>query len=119
MYLLSAKYFNIQVFSAQAVAKDLVNGSTEGYYGISTGLDGWLLKQLHPGMSPANHSFEVLQQLLFAPLCRYCSVQHCICTVFYILHYTLYFYHTTCRHDVPLLAGWAFCTRFFLSIIFS
>lgn len=64
----------LQVFSAQAVAKDLVNYSTEGYYGISTGLDGWLLKQLHPGMSPANHCVEVLQQVLFAPLCRLVAV---------------------------------------------
>lgn len=64
----------MQVFSAQAVAKDLVDGSTEGYYGVSTGLDGWLLKQLHPGMSPANHTWEVLQQVLFGPLCRLVAV---------------------------------------------
>jgi len=48
-----------QVFSAQRVAYDLVHYSNEGYFGISTGLDGWLLKQLHPGMSPANHLLEV------------------------------------------------------------
>jgi hypothetical protein len=48
------------VYSAQAVARDLVHYSTQGYFGISTGLDGWLLKQLHPGMSPVNHALEVI-----------------------------------------------------------
>uniref|UniRef100_A0A7S3ME75 3-dehydrosphinganine reductase n=1 Tax=Spumella elongata TaxID=89044 RepID=A0A7S3ME75_9STRA len=62
------------VFSAQRVAHDLVHYSNEGYFGISTGLDGWLLKQLHPGMSPANHLLEVIQQIVFAPLCRLIAV---------------------------------------------
>jgi 3-dehydrosphinganine reductase len=51
-----------------------VHYSTLGYYGISTGLDGWLLKQLHPGMSPVNDLCEVLQQVLFAPLARVVAV---------------------------------------------
>ena len=49
-----------------------------GYFGISTGLDGWLLKQLHPGMSPVNNIWEVIQQVLFGPLCR-------IIAIFYLL----------------------------------
>mmetsp|Transcript_64155 Transcript_64155/g.126253 ORF Transcript_64155/g.126253 Transcript_64155/m.126253 type:complete len:339 (-) Transcript_64155:104-1120(-) len=60
-----------QVFSAQQVAQDLVNNSTEGYFAISTGLDGWLLKQLHPGMSPVNHAMEFLQQILFSSFSRF------------------------------------------------
>lgn len=38
------------VFTPQEVAYDIVNQSTKGYFGISNGLDGWLLKMLHPGM---------------------------------------------------------------------
>eukprot|EP01034_Spumella_vulgaris_P040057 gene40057-49533_t len=37
------------VFTPKDVALDLINYSTKGYFGISSGLDGWLLKQLHPG----------------------------------------------------------------------
>ena len=58
------------MFSAKAVARDLVDYSTLGYFGISTGLDGWLLKQLHPGMSPVNSALEALQQVCFASLAR-------------------------------------------------
>ena len=43
------------VFTASTVAEDIVYYSTRGYFGISTGLDGWLLKQLHPGMTPINN----------------------------------------------------------------
>ena len=67
-----------QVFSPQAVAKDLVAYSSRGYFGISTGLDGWILKQLHPGMSPINSAAEVVQQVLFSGLAR-------IISVFYVL----------------------------------
>ena len=62
------------VFRAEDVAKDIVNYSNKGYFGISTGLDGWLLKQLHPGMSPVNVLWEVLQQIVFAPLARAISI---------------------------------------------
>lgn len=55
------------VFSAEQVAKDIITGSTQGYFTISTGLDGWLLKHLHSGMSPITHCFEVLQQVVFCP----------------------------------------------------
>ena len=48
------------------VAGDLVDYSTLSYFGISTGLEGWLLKQLHPGMSPVNTVVETLQQVCFA-----------------------------------------------------
>jgi 3-dehydrosphinganine reductase len=60
------------------VAQDLVEGSTLGYFGVSTGVDGWLLRQLHPGMTPVNHTLEVLQQILFAPIAR-------LVAVFYVL----------------------------------
>mmetsp|Transcript_6924 Transcript_6924/g.11550 ORF Transcript_6924/g.11550 Transcript_6924/m.11550 type:complete len:330 (+) Transcript_6924:30-1019(+) len=62
------------VFSAQAVAQDIVAYSTRGYFGISTGLDGWLLKQLHLGMSPVNDCWEALQQILTAPLARIIAI---------------------------------------------
>jgi len=62
------------VFQPAEVAKDIVGGSALGYFGISTGLDGWMLKQLHPGMSPVHNPWEVLQQVLFGPLCRVISV---------------------------------------------
>ena len=55
------------VFSAEQVAKDILTFSTRGYFTISTGFDGWLLKHLHSGMSPITNGFEVLQQLLFCP----------------------------------------------------
>lgn len=66
------------VFLPNEVAVDMINQSTIGYFGISTGLDGWLLKQLHPGMSPVNNLWEVLQQILFAPISR-------VIAVFYLL----------------------------------
>lgn len=62
--------YPLQVFSAKQVAQDLVNGSTLGHFGIATGLDGWLLKQLHPGMSPVNDGWEALEQVLCASLAR-------------------------------------------------
>jgi 3-dehydrosphinganine reductase len=47
------------VFPSSVVAKDIVDLSTRGYFGISTGLDGWLLKQLHPGKT-ALYAFNTL-----------------------------------------------------------
>ena len=66
------------VFSPLVVAQDIVRFSGQGYFGISTGLDGWLLKQLHPGMSPVNNVWEVMQGILFAPLCRLISIFYVI-----------------------------------------
>lgn len=54
------------VFVPQDVAQDLVRYSARGYFGISTGLDGWLLKQVHGGMSPVNNFWEAAQQVLFS-----------------------------------------------------
>jgi hypothetical protein len=68
------------VFHPSAVAEDIVRYSAMGYFGISTGLDGWMLKQLHPGMSPINNWWEYLQGVLFAPLCR-------IVSMFYLLEW--------------------------------
>jgi len=62
------------VFSTEVVAKKLVNGSTKGLFTITIGLDGWLLKQLHPGMSPLNNFWEVLEPILFSPLARIISL---------------------------------------------
>ena len=62
------------VFSPATVARDILRYSARGYFGISTGLDGWLLKQLHPGMGPVNDWWEVTQGILFAPLCRVISL---------------------------------------------
>lgn len=63
-----------QVFSPSQVAKDIVNMSAKGYFGISSGFDGWLLKQLHPGMTPVNHWFETLQLILFTPIAKVISI---------------------------------------------
>jgi hypothetical protein len=68
------------VFQPDKVAKDICRGSALGYFGIATGLDGWMLKQVHPGMSPVHNAWEVLIQILFSPLCRLISV-------FYLLYF--------------------------------
>jgi 3-dehydrosphinganine reductase len=62
------------VYSPHSVALDIVRLSACGYFGISTGLDGWMLKQVHPGMSPVNHWAEVIQPLIFAPMARIISI---------------------------------------------
>ena len=62
------------VFSSDDVADDIVTYSAKGYFGISTGFDGWLLKQLHPGMSPINNLWEVWQGILFSGLARFISL---------------------------------------------
>ena len=62
------------LFKPADVAKDIVTYSNRGYFGISTGLDGWLLKQLHPGMSPVNCIWETVQPILFSPLARIISI---------------------------------------------
>lgn len=62
------------VFKSEEVAKDILTYSEAKYFGISTGLDGWLLKQLHPGMTPINNFSEVFQQILFSGFARLISV---------------------------------------------
>lgn len=68
------------VFSSKDVAYNIVEYSDRGYYGIASGIDGWMLKNLHPGMSPINNLWEVWTGILFAPLCRFISL-------FYLTHF--------------------------------
>jgi 3-dehydrosphinganine reductase len=62
------------VFSAVSVAESIVDGAQNHVYTISTGLDGWFLKQPHSGMTPVNNLFEVTQQIVFASLLRFVGV---------------------------------------------
>jgi 3-dehydrosphinganine reductase len=62
------------VFSAVSVAESIVDGAENHVYTISTGLDGWFLKQPHSGMTPVNNLFEVTQQIVFASLLRLVGV---------------------------------------------
>ena len=62
------------LFSSTTVARDIVNGSTDGLFSISSGMDGWLLKQLHPGMSPLNNIWEVVEGIVFGSMARFVSV---------------------------------------------
>jgi hypothetical protein len=66
------------VFKPDEVARDLVTYSGMGYFGISTGLDGWFLTQVHPGMSPVNNIWETITPLFMAPLCRVISLCYVI-----------------------------------------
>ena len=66
------------LFKPDIVAVDILHQISCQYFGITTGLDGWLLKQLHPGMSPINNISELLQQILFCSIAR-------IISVFYII----------------------------------
>jgi 3-dehydrosphinganine reductase len=63
-----------QVFEAIQVASDIAAGSANGQFSISTGLDGWMLRQLHPGMTPLNNLWEVTQQVLFSSLARFIAL---------------------------------------------
>lgn len=63
-----------EVFTSEDVAADMVAFSAKGYYGISTGFDGWLLKMLHPGMSPVNNLWEAWQGIWFSGLARFISL---------------------------------------------
>lgn len=63
-----------KVFTPQEVAKTIVQGSTAGYFSIPVGLDGWLLQQAHPGLSPINNAWEVLLGILFAGIARLISI---------------------------------------------
>lgn len=68
------------VFSPSQVAKAIVDGSSAGCFSISIGLDGWLLQQAHPGLSPINNIWEVIQGILFSPIARLISI-------FYLLYW--------------------------------
>eukprot|EP01036_Dinobryon_divergens_P028584 gene28584-37549_t len=50
--------------SAAHVAKGIVRYSAEGYFGIGVGMEGFLLKHLHAGMSPVNNFTEVLYAVI-------------------------------------------------------
>lgn len=67
-----------KVFSPEQVAAEMIRGAEQRHFSVSVGLDGWLLKQVHPGMSPVNSGVEVLQQLLMSSLARFIGI-------FYIL----------------------------------
>ena len=71
-----------EVFSSENVAKDIYNGTANGLFGISTGFDGWLLKQAHPGMTPINSFRELVSQVLVAGIVR-------IVSVFYLLYWDM------------------------------
>jgi 3-dehydrosphinganine reductase len=62
------------VFSSEEVAADIVKYSGLGYFGISTGLDGFFLKQAHPGMSPVNNLWETVLMILLSPLAKIISI---------------------------------------------
>lgn len=66
------------VFKPNEVARDLVTYSGMGYFAISTGLDGWFLTQVHPGMTPINNIWETVTPLFMAPLCRIISLCYVI-----------------------------------------
>jgi 3-dehydrosphinganine reductase len=62
------------VFTPVQVAQNIVEDSEEGYYTISTGVDGWFLKQAHAGMTPMNNPTEVAQQIIFSGILRLVGV---------------------------------------------
>lgn len=62
------------LFSSKDVAFNIVEYSDRGYYGISTGTDGWMLKYLHPGMSPVNNIWEVWSGMFMTPIFRLISI---------------------------------------------
>jgi 3-dehydrosphinganine reductase len=58
------------LFSSQIVAGDIIRMSSRGWFAISTGMDGWLLKLGACGMSPINSYLELFWQVLMAPYLR-------------------------------------------------
>ncbi|CAM6001584.1 unnamed protein product, partial [Sphagnum balticum] len=60
------------VFSADEVAAAAVAGSTAKQFHVSVGsvLDGWLLKNTQPGMSPVTNAAEAVQSILLPGICR-------------------------------------------------
>lgn len=51
------------VFTPEEVAESIIKYAHLGYYNISIGVDGFLLKQVHPGMSPINNPIEFIEQV--------------------------------------------------------
>ena len=76
------------VFSPESVAKDIVSDSTMGYFGSCNGVDGWLLKQAHGGMTPINNAMEVYQQVLVASLARFVSIAYILYWDYLVYSYT-------------------------------
>lgn len=58
------------VFSAQAVARDIVNGAERGDFFISTGLDGFMLSRLTCGMSPFTSGAQLVSEVLLMGVFR-------------------------------------------------
>ena len=58
------------VFTPQVVANAIVTGSTYKHYNISIGLDGWLLKNTQPGMSPITNIYELVEGVLMSGISR-------------------------------------------------
>lgn len=54
------------VMPPSAVAKEIISGAEAHLFVISHGLEGWLLKQLHPGCTPITNIWEFTQQVFFA-----------------------------------------------------
>lgn len=78
-----------QVFAPRSVARDIIRAADAGQFTISTGLDGWLLKLLHPGMSPVNNIFEVFEQVIFASLARFVAVFYLLSWDFLVAKHTV------------------------------
>ena len=68
------------VFQPNDVAKDIIKQSSKGYFNITTGIDGYLLKLLHPGMSPINNWCEIIITILLCSIAR-------IISLFYIIEW--------------------------------
>lgn len=64
------------VLEAAEVGRDIVDATLNGsgVYTISSGMDGQLLKLLHPGMTPVNNALEVTVQIFAASFCRFVGV---------------------------------------------
>jgi hypothetical protein len=58
------------------------------------GLDGWLLKQVHLGMTPANNLWEVAQGILFAPICRFIALFYIIGNIHICIYIHIYMMHS-------------------------
>jgi 3-dehydrosphinganine reductase len=68
-------------FSAQRVARDIVEGTARGEFFISTGTDGWALKTATAGMAPQPMPLQALAEVLAAPILRIVALV--VCADFY------------------------------------
>lgn len=68
------------VLEAPEVARDIVNNTLTLYseaqpaFTVSSGMDGFLLKQMHAGMTPATNALEVTLQVCLASVFRFVGV---------------------------------------------